>query len=306
MAATLWVNCMSRHKNFFTEALKATSRLLSVETRIERGGAQASVIFKSGLPFDIMHEYDDAKKPNLWSHLKAFQSVRFHLWLTDGRLGDITRLQEETNTLLFLLGGVNHVSTKLYNLAADSPQTPVMIRCFLNAIGRTSMGYGHELRTLESNELLGTLAVKVVCVDEKTRRPQAHPDWYINKYLPLVQEPETSLMKAHVENESCFRYKTTVLPSDIDNQDHLSYLSFLRYCSDCATVAFQCNAMKKFTGSFTQYKVKSVSLLYLSEANVNDELDIDIWEDGKQSDKLNFIISKAGEDIFHCSVQLHV
>ncbi|XP_070556515.1 uncharacterized protein [Ptychodera flava] len=305
MAATLWVNCMSRHKNFFTEALKATSRLLSVETRIERGGAQASVIFKSGLPFDIMHEYDDAMKPNLLGLQRIFHSLRMHLSVKDGRLAELKRLRDEEKTLRFLIGVNNHMNEKLYDVVKCKSQEPVVMTICLNGVGKTSVGFHHSLCTLDNKDVLCSLDMKVVFVDKVARRPTPLPKWYREKYSPLAQGPGTVIMKELRNQGSCFTYKLKVLPSDIDIQNHVSYLHYVRYCSDCAAIAFQQRALKNFTGEFVRHRVKRMSTLYLKEANLHDELDVDVWEDEKKSDTLNFVISKDGVDVFHSLVQFY-
>ncbi|XP_070556508.1 uncharacterized protein [Ptychodera flava] len=277
-------------------------RSLSIDTRIEKDGAHIDVTFKSGLPYDIPHEYDATWKPYLWCLQKVFHSVRAAL-MRDRLFAD--HIIDNKNGL-YVLGCQNEISNAFYDVLDKNPTAPAVISIFLTDIGTTSEGVKHELRSLNNNELLSSAYLKVVTVDLETRKPKPHSEQFIKKFTPYITGTGTALMKALKYPGKSYKYTATVLPSDIDFYSHVSYLSFLKYCSNCASTAFKAVDMKNFTGDFEPYKVKKVSSLYLGEAKLHDKLDVDMWEDEERRDTLNFIISKAGANIFHCIVQLYV
>ncbi|XP_070556517.1 uncharacterized protein [Ptychodera flava] len=277
-------------------------RSLSCDIRIEKEGAHVDVIFKNGPPFDIPHEYDATWKPRLWSVQKIFNAVRAKL-MADGMFAD--QFFDQKNGF-YILGCQHEITPALYDAVEKSYIAPVIMSTFLTDIGRTSEGAKQELRWMNNNELLSSCYLKTVSFNLETKKRKPHSEQFIKKFTPYITGTGTALMKAHENPGKSYKYTATVLPSDIDVYGHANYLSYLRHCSNCASTAFKAIDMKNFTGDFELYKVKKVSTLYLGEAKLHDKLDVDMWEDEERRDTLNFIVSKAGVNIFNCIVQLYV
>ncbi|XP_077984743.1 uncharacterized protein LOC144439335 [Glandiceps talaboti] len=208
---------------------------------------------------------------------------------------------------MFMVCTSNEIQTNFYDMVKHNPTKAVIVNLFMSSLGKTSIGFRKELRTLECDELLSAVDTKVVIVNEETRQPRPHPEWYVEKFGPLVKGPAPAAVKrlGSKPQVGVFRYVVDVLPSDVDNQNHMSYLTYLKFCSDCAHFAAESGALGKYRGDFAKYRVKNVSSLYEAEATLHDKLDVDVWEDMHQSDTLNFVISRKGSDIFHCSMQIH-
>ena len=99
-----------------------------------------------------------------------------------------------------------------------------------------------------------------------------------------------------------FRYRLRVAHSDTDHLNHTNQSNYLRFCMDAAAEAVKTGALSNFTGDLFEYKLKDADLLYQAECHAGDELDVCLWEDETDTNRLHFQIAKNTHDVLFSTV----
>ena len=102
-----------------------------------------------------------------------------------------------------------------------------------------------------------------------------------------------------------FRYTVRVAHSDTDYFGHLNNSHYLRFCMDAAAQAVKSGTLNSFTGDLFEYRLKDADLLYQAECQVGDKLDIFIWEDETQRNRLVFQVRKNSSDVLFSTVTFY-
>ena len=162
--------------------------------------------------------------------------------------------------------------------------------------GRTTNNTVTKMVDIKSGNLLVKRCVKSGLIDNVTRKPIPHPDWFVKKYSHLYGSgsPAELLRQAIPEPpKDCFQWRTIVRFSDMDSIFHANQSVYVKFCFDCATTASLSGKLVHFTGDINSYPVLDISIDYLGESFAGDELIVVMWQDHKDVSKLSFTIYKT-------------
>ena len=74
---------------------------------------------------------------------------------------------------------------------------------------------------------------------------------------------------------------------------------------DAAAQAVKSGTLNSFSGDLFEYRLKDADLLYQAECQVGDKLDIFIWEDETQRNRLVFQVRKNSSDVLFSTVTFY-
>ena len=162
--------------------------------------------------------------------------------------------------------------------------------------GRTTNSSVTKMEDIKSGNLLVEKCLKFGLIDNATRKPIPHPDWFVKKYSHLYGSgsPAELLRQTIPEPpKECFQWRTIVRFSDMDSNFHANQSVYVKFCFDCATTASLSGKLVHFTGDINSYPVLDISIDYLGESFAGDELIVVMWQDHKDVSKLSFTIYKT-------------
>ena len=207
--------------------------------------------------------------------------------------------------LTFMASTRTEFSHKLYGLV-DSVKMPTFEAILqLGFVGNSSLNSIACLTDKEDGSFLAKNINQVVTVDKTTRKPTPIPDWWKNKYMPVVEGNERLIVPALEIPPKTYAYDIRVAWSDIDIYWHTNYLTYIRYCLDTAKDGIVKNYYAKFHDDILQYHVKSMDIMYRGESKAGDRLDVKSWENPDDPYLLHFDISVVGKTIFQNSMHFY-
>lgn len=162
--------------------------------------------------------------------------------------------------------------------------------------GRTTNTTVTKMFDIKSGNLLVERCVKNGLIDNDTRKPVPHPDWFVKKYSHLYGSGSPSeLLRQTIPEppKDCFQWRTIVRSSDMDTNFHANQSVYVKFCFDCATTASLSEKLVHFTGDINGYPVLDISIDYLRESFAGDELIVVMWQDHNDVSKLSFSIYKT-------------
>ena len=144
-----------------------------------------------------------------------------------------------------------------------------------------------------------------VCVDKMTRKVVPLPQWWVDKYAPLVQPPTLSLLHLSYKGAtpppqaSVHRMTIHALPLEEDFQNHISNKAYTTYCFVSIISAFRNQRLPSYTDE--EELISSISVLeaeYIGESVAGDELVAETWQDLYHTNIIWTRLLKQGKDIF--------
>ena len=157
-----------------------------------------------------------------------------------------------------------------------------------------------------STKEMAKFVTKVVVVKIKTRKPFPLEDFFydgLEEHLNTVRRLGIVKRQPVAIPDNVFRYKLKALHSDTDNNAHVNQASYVKWCSDAASVAATQKHLTHFQRHIELYACKTMELHYTGESVVNDELEFIVWEEG--SDTVWVSILCKGDVIFTMDLQIH-
>ena len=208
------------------------------------------------------------------------------------------------NRLMFMA----YTSTKVWpNLYDHSVcKNPLELHSELINVGKTSFGIKTSIGIEKLDLPLCENFVQPVLIDKTTRKPTMPPEWWIEKYSKGLEGKGSLRLSRHAvpEHGVSHRYQTKISASDLDSFWHANWSSYLK---------FSYNALVDYTMSKHDHgniasafrQSKQFSLLYLQETNLNDTLDIDLWEDPEHSNLFKFQFYKGSDVVCESQIELY-
>ncbi|CAH1773632.1 unnamed protein product [Owenia fusiformis] len=248
-----------------------------------------------GLPFDT---FSWTGNTNLWKACQIFES-------NDIPRDVMIRLHE--TFLMFTRSAYISFTPEYYQYIAMD--FPCKISTSLVSIGKSSLVSKIELLSQKhGNKSLACATYQVVAVDKGTRKSSIIPDWLREANPESTTKPRPTMMSAleiPKDDVDVFKYEVTVVPSDTDLYGHCNQNTYIRYCTDTATVAARKEKLKDFQYDMVHYTAKDVSVIYSGECTIGAVLTVHCWEDLTDNNALFFIIKSKDETIFHCTINFY-
>ncbi len=203
------------------------------------------------------------------------------------------------------------ISKMLYTRSAHYPlKLPVIIRCDLLSVGSSSLQFKCSMHDVQSGECYATVWFLVVLIDANTRTPAPLPENIRSNLLSVISPkpakfPDIVARQQRVTSLPSCQHEVKVVFSDLDDFGHVNNAAYLRMCLDCAMLSIQNGHLKHFHDDVDQHKASKVSVLYVSEAFVNDILDVHIWEDSHSGNTLHFQVKRSNAVSCYISIEFH-
>lgn len=257
-----------------------------IVNKVDKGYAEITV---TGIPY---HFDDRTGKLSIWNVTVLFEGVHDFL---EKRESFMDFHQFKSDDISFVI--VKHV-WKInpeffhYNFPNDV-RFDFIKKLF--AFGRTS--YTIYTKVTQSGKVLAENFMKVVRIDNKSRRPVVNPSWFVDKYskfkatdIPVELSKSLEIMEPP---NDCYKMIVTVRYSDLDSNLHTNQSVYIKFCFDCATMASERGQLRHFTGDISWFPVIYMSVDYLGESFVGDEILVVLWQDFNDISTLFFSIYNA-------------
>ena len=184
------------------------------------------------------------------------------------------------------LGTAQYRFTELFFSTAHYYK-PVKFVGKLERIKKSSLISREYLVCDTSDQLLVTSLQSSVAVGQETRRPESHPDWFVEKFKHL--SPTNQLFDPYKREitppgSGVLGSSTYIIAqSDADYNRHSGNNSYIRFCLDAA---FQQPEFAKHAKQETEL----LNTKYIAESNVGDTLSINVWTDEKDESTLRWSV----------------
>jgi acyl-CoA thioesterase FadM len=211
-----------------------------------------------------------------------------------GSFMDATSLKPD-NSSYVLIKQVIRINPEIYKFHFLSDASFKITRKLCEP-GRTTNNTVTKMFDIKSGNLLVERCAKIGLIDNVTRKPVPHPDWFVKKYSYLYgSESPPELLRQTIPDppKNCFQWRTIVRFSDMDSNFHANQSVYVKFCFDCSTTASLSGNLAHFTGDINSYSLFDISIDYLGESFAGDELIIVMWQDHKDVSKLSFSIYKT-------------
>ena len=197
------------------------------------------------------------------------------------------------------------VSRGYYDIPKKVIDPTLRISLCLRYIGTSSLSTAANLNCEATGEVFVNNVNQLVSVDKTTRKPTPLPDWWRTKFAPLVIGNEKLVISQFSQPQKIHTYECRVPWSDVDLYRHTSYVSYIRYCIDCAMDGVFNGAYSNFTNTLSQYLIKGTNIAFYNETVANDVIQVASWEDKDNPYILKFDGTKDGKTIFQNSIEFH-
>ncbi|CAH1241733.1 Hypp6403 [Branchiostoma lanceolatum] len=228
-------------------------------------------------------------------------------WLTfNGLCALDPRLLADPTVRVFSRCQVWEISPSFYNLVKPGTRLKVSSRWL--HLGKSSMIKGGEIVDSSTNQILvkGIIQDVNINLELDTPRSKPFPDWVKDSYSYLTSQPRPETVEAFEKPTSAktFIYSVTVLPSDIDYNNHTNQRHYIRYCFNCAVIGARQGAYPTVRGDPFKQGVRKVSVLYQKESLEGDVLTVESWEESPGT--LRFQMRKGSEKVVQVMLQFPV
>ena len=198
----------------------------------------------------------------------------------------------------------------------------LMMSMYLIGIGKTSVHIYNELHDAQTGEAYARVVLRMVFTDPVTHRAKALPDW-LSKHpdLDLTRNLERFrdiqditapgwgdiplIAQKAAKPESAYSYSVSVTPSLIDRNSHTNNTHYIRFCMDCAAEAVYSGRLSDFHGDVALYNVQRAKVFYQKETVCGDQLGVFVWPSETAMLELCFLIEKAQDAVFSCSIRFY-
>ena len=204
------------------------------------------------------------------------------------------------------------VSLDTYQRKRGTPiDRPLFVSSRIMSLGKSTIDMQSDL-TDNDGVWLGSCKTRFVVIDKITRKPTSVSKSLKDSLQEIVSGDRLEAMSPlRIPNSSSsvtalnvFSHSVRIRPSDMDWNSHTNHNSYIRLCTDVATVASKNGGhFKHFTGDICDYHVRRLRILYAGESSMGDLLLVRVWEKQGVDDTLCFVISKNLKPILHCSMQ---
>ncbi|KAL3836021.1 hypothetical protein ACJMK2_021474 [Sinanodonta woodiana] len=203
--------------------------------------------------------------------------------------------------LIFAMGSIVNIDQNFY--LPDISKSQFIHKMWLGYIGNTS----YETHTVTSSiygQTLLSCQYKVAVVDNKTRRPARHPDWWKNKYEKFVVGRKQNTFVTLDTPHNTLRSNVIVLRKDTDANQHTNWLTYPMYCINSVNNHVSQGHFKGKKNICRNW-IKRLETLYLGESLEGDNLVIHLWKIDLVDNRIASHIYKQDKCIFQCIIDYH-
>ncbi|CAC5397710.1 unnamed protein product [Mytilus coruscus] len=200
----------------------------------------------------------------------------------------------KSSTFIMLKMILNYINPKVYQFDFLDPIN-LTITKELCKPGTSTHSTVTKLINTDTGELLVERLAKLCRVDNETHRPVKWSPQFHQMFSHLKDREMPEVLKktsAPITTPplDCFKWNLKSRYSDMDVKMHANQSMYIKSCIDCATDASLNGQLDQFNGDIIWYPVIYLSINYIAETFVNDELTVNMWQNDKDVSVLYFSV----------------
>ncbi|XP_052818893.1 uncharacterized protein LOC128244839 isoform X2 [Mya arenaria] len=269
-------------------------RLLNYSMSVDEAAVSATVR-TSGFHYSDFCSKNGLPKP--WQMMKLLESCRFfsHHWPLDDTGRTFRDYAEVTSDrLTFLVTSSLDIEKDLYDPA--KPKCPLDVVVQGGYIGSTSLNSIATVRTLDGVDLIKNVN-QVVSVDKSSRRPLRLPEWWKEKYEESAKKFSALKFDRYAKPATLPSFKVHVTRSDQDGNNHTNWSCYVRFGLDGLYHNVKHGLVQHFN-DLEKRGLKRMELLFSGESFDDDILDVYVWNDPDDVNKVRVHVEKEGVFLF--------
>lgn len=236
--------------------------------------------------------------------MKFLESCRFychHVPLDDTGRTFRDYAEMTSDRLTFLVTSCFDIELDLYN--PTKPKSPLDVKVQGGYVGGSSLNSIATVLTEEGQQLLSNVN-QVVSVDKSSRRPLPLPDWWKVKYGEAGKSFSALKFHKYEKPDGVSPFKIHVVRSDIDGNQHTNWSCYVRFALDGLYHNVKHKLIKHFD-DVERRGLKRMELLYSGESFDDDVLDVFVWADVDDHNKICVHIEKLSQFLFQGTFTFH-
>lgn len=178
--------------------------------------------------------------------------------------------------VLYMLNFELEIDEALYT--AETPKFPLIIDNHIKYVKRSSRLMESILRHPDVDRPYAKTSGIDINMDPETRKPKPFPSWWTDHYGFPQDGPRRDFKLPQKPKENVYSSKHRVYFSDTDENKHMNYTVYVRFCCDslCENIL-----SGKYGAGLNVYEIglKKMQMTYLNECNLGDILTVESWED---------------------------
>nr|XP_006824311.1 PREDICTED: uncharacterized protein LOC102805254 [Saccoglossus kowalevskii] len=262
-----------------------------MEKSISQDGKEIYLSFNE-VPIDY---FDSSGTFKMWKSIYICQSIRYFglqdLWMRIK--GSVHAVKTQKLHVYPILYSDVKVGTKLRGVFS------------ILSIGRTSICMRQDVLLADNGQIVCRCDTLMVHIDKKTRKPSPLLTEHLVSLRPMLKDRQQTFMSKFnaIPTVPQYVYSFVAPFSDEDVNLHINHSNYIKYCMDCASFGARDHAYPTFTSELSVYNVRSISVIYVSEAIAGNKLKVVSWIDDSEHDTIRFVISNEERDVFHCIIR---
>ena len=205
--------------------------------------------------------------------------------------------------MLFLIVMDCTVTPELYKRAPKNWLTwKLRLTKEIKKFSKNSAQIHQQIIDRETGQCLAQFSGKSVFVSRQTRRTIGLPAWVANIQAGLDGLPSNMILNYTPITDipsNAFKHPYTMLPSDIDINMHVNNATYVRLCMDVATLACHSHHFTYFRNTILDYDTRRTVMHYALETNVEDQVNIFVWQDNIDEMTLHFVVFHEDAPVYY-------
>ncbi|XP_033730393.1 uncharacterized protein LOC117319750 [Pecten maximus] len=222
-------------------------------------------------------------------------------YTVDGQ-AELSRLEFPTNTLkqAFAIREKTKCSPKLHQIGFCQ-DCNISMHVSIPMIGKTSYSIFHDLFDSATMERMLHIETKLVNINPETRRPSQLPSAFTEQYTDFKSDYPVLITDAQedlVLPTNAFKTLIRTRYSDTDQNSHVNYSEYYRFCADCASEASRSGYYRHYADDICRFPVLETDVTFIGESPACSNLDVYTWQDNVNVQIINFAIYLKSDRIF--------
>ena len=182
----------------------------------------------------------------------------------------------------------------------------LQIQCRLHDVGTKSFNLQFDIYD-ETNTILLCTNIRTVVVCDVNLKPHPIPKEILSLLQSAAFREDRYFIPQAFENkpENVYETSTVVRPSDLDLYYHVNQSNYLVFMLDAAVTAARNEAYKSLKQDVAFASVDQIILDYMRELCLDENVQIETWEDSDCPMKLCFQMNSGQKVAFKGSILLH-
>jgi len=200
----------------------------------------------------------------------------------------------ENGTPGFIVASSFDMSPAMYD--CSKPKSPLDAKLQIGHIGSSSFVNIATLMTTDGEQLVRNL-ISFIIVDTNSGRSQPLPDWWKQKYVTKGEGVGPLRFSTYEKPATAKAFRVYVSRSDQGVYNHTNWSCYVRFALDGLHHHVKHGLVSGFP-DLEKRGIKRMELSYSGQSFDGDSLDVFVWNDANDVNKVGTHIEKDGKLIF--------